>query len=206
MRRRERVVHGAQRARLCVALEQREIEHPQKRRVRESRTRASTPGRLLPHAVERRDWTRGPARRRRARDRRRRAPSARHRVRAEKLGGGPFDASPVRLSRISPPAPAPLAIASSSSTCLREKRGRRRACGAAHAAAAVDRACARCRSRVSAEGLARIEQFEAVAQIRPVGAVALHRVGVRHAPEMAPASPTPASCRTARRSAPRPAA
>ncbi len=170
------MVRRAERAGLVVALEHREVRHPAGTRCAPAGIDAHHARGLLAHPIERRtgDAVRRPPRT--APGRRRRAPSAPAPPASRNLAGGPVSSPFSRLSRNRPPAPALLAIASSSSTCFRDS---------AAPSARASRAPARPPRSPSAQCRARwrrrrrcIDDVEPVAQVRPVDAVALHRVGV----------------------------
>ncbi len=202
-RRRERMVHGAERAGHGVALEHRKIDHPQETRVRtpESRSGDARPPGERDRAP---GWRRGPVRRRTARARPRRARAAGPRSAARNFADRPIERAVHELEPQQSGGSRLLRLASISSTCFRDNaappgtRMPRTRPPASSAAVAMPKSDA-------AKHVARVEDLEAVAQVGPVRAVALHRVGVRHPREASRGSLSPPRA-TARRRALRPGA
>ena len=87
-----------------------------------------------------------------------------------------------------PPAPADFATASSSSVCLRDSVAPPGTRIPRTRPPRLDRLLRRTRNPTPRNASRHVEDLEPVAQVRPVAAIPLHRVGVRHAAETAPAS------------------
>ena len=128
------------------------------------------------------DWPRDRAPPRRAPVRPRPARSRSAAPSARNFATGPSSLPLTRLSRRSPMAPAVFASASISSSCLRDSAAPPGTTSPRTRPPCVERRTRDAEFR-AAEHVAHVGDLESVPEVRAVAAVALHRVGVRHARE-----------------------
>ena len=190
-----------ERAGLRVALEHREVGHPHER-VHVGRHEVHALRHLLPHAVERRARDRGPAPATNSPRSPSASPSSSRRALGEELRRRPLE---LAVHALEPQQPARARALRDRLELVDLLARQRRAAGHADAAHAPARRRAPCfvtANSDAAEDVAHVDDLEPVAQVGPVDAVALHRLGVRHPRNRrrhVAARPPP----TARRSAPR---